>query len=99
MPPSRSDPLRSRAATSRALGHLQKSAGIMQQMNALIKLPELGKSLQELAKEMMKARCATLRRCATLSIRAVVLPHRSGVRPRGPSFDLRPARGPARRLG
>lgn len=56
--PSLLSPLRPslpRAATSRALGHLQRSAGIMQQMNALIKLPELGKSLQELAKEMMKA--------------------------------------------
>ena len=54
---------------NKALGVLQKSAEVMKLMSSLVKLPEMNKAMQGMAKEMMKARrpkdTISSRNCAT----------------------------------
>lgn len=46
--------LNSQASTLRLAGCLKSSTGVMKSMSALIKLPDVQKTMQELGKEMMK---------------------------------------------
>ncbi|CAH8561066.1 unnamed protein product [Dicrocoelium dendriticum] len=46
--------LNSQASTLRLAGCLKSSTGVMKSMSALIKLPDLQKTMQDLGKEMMK---------------------------------------------
>ncbi|KAL0811458.1 hypothetical protein ABMA28_009858 [Loxostege sticticalis] len=47
--------MKNQLATLRVAGSLQKSTEVMQAMQALIRLPEIAHTMQELSKEMMRA--------------------------------------------
>ncbi|OWR41375.1 charged multivesicular body protein 3 [Danaus plexippus] len=47
--------MKNQLATLRVAGSLQKSTEVMQAMQALVRLPEIANTMQELSKEMMKA--------------------------------------------